>query len=157
MAVKNNLSLHAVMICILAATTSLSNGFTTPMSLTTIPTRSSVSFITRSHRRVSNIKMVEEETTEEGENKNSSSPQNEAVNTEDEEEEVKEDPELTALKEEIAELEKDLKEKRVKASRTEDIADDYSEKGYQRKCAAMENMRRANIVSILIHILQKNC
>jgi len=64
---------------------------------------------------------------------------------EEENEEPTEDPELTALKDEIAILEKELKEKRVKASRTQDIADDYSENGYQRKCAAMENMRRMNM------------
>lgn len=58
------------------------------------------------------------------------------------EEEVKEDPEITAIKEEIANLESELKAKRIEASRTMDLADDYSERGYQRKCAEMDNYRR---------------
>lgn len=61
---------------------------------------------------------------------------------EETEEEPKEDPEITALKEEIASLESELKAKRVELSKTQDLADDYTEKGYQRKCADMENMRR---------------
>lgn len=142
---KNNLSFYALTICLLAGATCLSNGFSTPISYTASPIRSSIPFVTLSQRRVTNIRMTEEENGEKSEDENASASENEDDNTEEEETEVKEDPELTALKEEIAELEKELKEKRVKASRTEDIADDYSEKGYQRKCAEMENMRRTNI------------
>lgn len=60
----------------------------------------------------------------------------------EEEEANEEDPALTALKEEIAALEIELKTKRIKASNTQDLADDYTEKGYRRKCAEMDNMRR---------------
>jgi len=77
---------------------------------------------------------VEEETSVEGE-------EVEKI-TEEKEEEPKEDPEITALKEEIASLETDLKSKRVKASSIEKMADDYTDNGYRRKCAEMENMRR---------------
>lgn len=71
------------------------------------------------------------------------------VNAEVEQEEPQEpeqpteDPELTALKEEIANLESDLKAKRVEANRNLNLADDYSEGGYQRKCAEMDNYRRS--------------
>jgi len=61
---------------------------------------------------------------------------------EEEEEEEKEDPEITAIKEEIAVLEKELKSKRSEATRKQDLADEYTERGYQRKCAEMDNMRR---------------
>lgn len=53
-----------------------------------------------------------------------------------------EDPEITALKEEIANLEIDLKAKRSELNRNVDLAEEYSERGYQRKCAEMDNMRR---------------
>lgn len=58
------------------------------------------------------------------------------------EEEPKEDPEITALKDEIAVLEIELKSNRVKLSSTQDLADDYTDGGYRRKCAEMDNMRR---------------
>jgi len=62
--------------------------------------------------------------------------------TEEKEEEPKEDPEITALKDEIAVLEIELKSNRVKLSNTQDLADDYTDGGYRRKCAEMDNMRR---------------
>lgn len=58
-----------------------------------------------------------------------------------------EDPEITALKEEIANLEIDLKAKRSELNRNVDLAEEYSERGYQRKCAEMDNMRRMRAVS----------
>jgi len=65
-------------------------------------------------------------------------------NNEDETpEEPKEDPEVTKIKEENAELEASLKSKREKIQYLQDSADDYSKAGYARKVAQMENMRRA--------------
>lgn len=61
---------------------------------------------------------------------------------EEEDEGPKEDPEITALKEQIANLEKDLKSKRMELNRNRDLVEEYSEGGYQRKCAEMDNMRR---------------
>ena len=75
----------------------------------------------------------------------------EDVSVEEEEEEPQEepqeDPELVALKEEIASLESALKAKRTEVSKMQDLADDYSQAGYARKVAEMENMRRARSVS----------
>jgi len=62
---------------------------------------------------------------------------------EEAEEEEQEDPELVALKEEIAQLESSLKEKRRQVANTNDRAEDFSKAGYARKVAEMENMRRA--------------
>lgn len=74
---------------------------------------------------------------------------------EEEEQPAEEDPELVALKEEIAKLEADLKEKRRQVEYTSDQADEYSQAGYARKVAEMENMRRARSVSrfCLFHYL----
>jgi hypothetical protein len=83
---------------------------------------------------------VEEDVAETGE------PMTEAVE-EVEEEQVPEDPEVVALKEEIAQLETSLKDKRRAVSATVDKADDYTKSGYARKIAEMENMRRARSVS----------
>jgi len=57
-----------------------------------------------------------------------------------------EDPELTALKEGIAELEDELKQARRKVADVNDRADDFTKSGYARKVAEMENMRRARSV-----------
>lgn len=65
---------------------------------------------------------------------------------EQKEEEPKEDPEIVALKEEIAALESTLKTKRGTLSYTEDQIDQYSKAGYARKVAEMENMRRMRSV-----------
>ena len=62
-------------------------------------------------------------------------------------EEVEEDPEVTALKEEIAALEKVLKEKESKVEYLQNDQDKYSKGGYARKVAEMENMRRIRSVS----------
>mmetsp|Transcript_40062 Transcript_40062/g.96723 ORF Transcript_40062/g.96723 Transcript_40062/m.96723 type:complete len:252 (+) Transcript_40062:117-872(+) len=58
------------------------------------------------------------------------------------EEEVPEDPELTALKQEIANLESELKAKQSTLSYTQSQVDEYSKGGYARKVAEMETMRR---------------
>lgn len=72
----------------------------------------------------------------------------------EQEEQVEEDPETIALKEEIAKLEAELKEKRRQVEYTADQADEYSQAGYARKVAEMENMRRARSVShFLLSIL----
>jgi len=59
----------------------------------------------------------------------------------------KEDPEVKAIKEEIAELEKTLKEKKSQIQYLQDSAERYSKAGYARKVAEMENMRRTRSVS----------
>ena len=59
-----------------------------------------------------------------------------------EEEEEEEDPEIKAIKEEIASLEATLRSKRMEANRLEDQADDYTQGGYLRKCAEMDNFRK---------------
>lgn len=70
-----------------------------------------------------------------------------ASSAEGEGQEPEEDPEITALKEEIQDLEKKVKDKRRQAMDMSDRADEYSQSGYQRKVAEMENMRRARSVS----------
>jgi len=66
---------------------------------------------------------------------------------ESEEEEEEEDPELVALKKEIAEAEKELKDKKRAVRSTEDRADDFTKAGYARKVAEMEQMKRTRKVS----------
>lgn len=65
----------------------------------------------------------------------------------DESEPAPEDPEVTAIKNEIADLEKQLKEKKSQVDYLQDAADLNSKAGYARKVAEMENMRRARSVS----------
>lgn len=57
------------------------------------------------------------------------------------------DPEVKALKDEISQLESDLKQKNRDLSKLEDLADNYSEGGYARKVAEMEGYRRTRSVS----------
>lgn len=57
-------------------------------------------------------------------------------------EEVPEDPEVTALKQEIANLESDLRAKQSTLSYAQGQVEEYSKGGYARKVAEMENMRR---------------
>jgi molecular chaperone GrpE (heat shock protein) len=59
-----------------------------------------------------------------------------------EEKEEEEDPEIKALKDEIASMESKLRSKRSEASRIEDDADEYTKTGYYRKCAEMDNFRK---------------
>jgi len=69
------------------------------------------------------------------------------------EEEVPEDPELTALKQEIANLESELKAKQSTLSYTQSQVDEYSKGGYARKVAEMETMRRVRSVSSAVAVL----
>lgn len=71
----------------------------------------------------------------------------EVEESEEEEEEEEEDPELVALKKEIAEAEKELKDKKRAVRSTEDRADDFTKAGYARKVAEMEQMKRTRKVS----------
>jgi len=57
------------------------------------------------------------------------------------------DPEVKALKDEISQLESDLKQKNRDLSKLEDLADNYSEGGYARKVAEMEGYRRTRSAS----------
>lgn len=88
--------------------------------------------------------------TEEGEENNvdTEARAEESVQEEQpQEEEPAEDPELVAIKEEIAQLESTLKDKRRELAYVSDKAEEYSKSGYARKVAEMENMRRARSVS----------
>jgi molecular chaperone GrpE (heat shock protein) len=58
-----------------------------------------------------------------------------------------ENPEVTAIKEEIAKLEEQLKQKHREIITVKDLAEEYSKVGYARKVAEMENMRRFRSVS----------
>ena len=71
----------------------------------------------------------------------------------EEEEEEEEDPELKALKEEIGQLEEELKKARRKVADVSDRADDFTKTGYARKVAEMENMRRARSVRFCLFVL----
>jgi hypothetical protein len=66
---------------------------------------------------------------------------------EEEEEGPPEDPELTALKESIAELEATLADKKSKLQYELEKCEEYSKSGYARKVADMENMKRVRSVS----------
>ena len=74
-------------------------------------------------------------------------PDSEGEEAPTEEQEPQEDPEIVAIKEEIAQLESTLKEKRRELAYVSDKAEEYSKGGYARKVAEMENMRRARSVS----------
>jgi len=67
----------------------------------------------------------------------------------DEEEVPPEDPEVTAIKESIAELEATLADKKSKLQYELERCEEYSKSGYARKVADMENMKRvrSNIAS----------
>jgi molecular chaperone GrpE (heat shock protein) len=62
-------------------------------------------------------------------------------------EDEEEDEEIKALKEEIAALEATLHNKRMECSRLEDMVEDFSETGYLRQCADMENTRKRSASS----------
>ena len=65
----------------------------------------------------------------------------------DEEEVPPEDPEVTAIKESIAELEGILADKKSKLQYELERCEEYSKRGYARKVADMENMKRVRSVS----------
>ncbi len=58
-----------------------------------------------------------------------------------------ENAEVTAIKEEIAKLEEQLKQKHREIITVKDMAEEFSKVGYARKVAEMENMRRFRSVS----------
>jgi hypothetical protein len=63
------------------------------------------------------------------------------------EEEPTEDPAVTALKAEIADWERKVKDMKRQVNNYQDRADDYTKAGYARKVAEMENRRRTRSVS----------
>mmetsp|Transcript_21392 Transcript_21392/g.27657 ORF Transcript_21392/g.27657 Transcript_21392/m.27657 type:complete len:266 (+) Transcript_21392:131-928(+) len=84
-----------------------------------------------------------EESAEEGEPAEAQGSATEEAPEEDASEgEEEEDAELKALKEEIANLEQDLRTKRRTWMGTQDKAEEYTKTGYARRVAEMENMRR---------------
>jgi len=64
-----------------------------------------------------------------------------------EEEKPKEDPEITALKEEISTIETTLKNLKMKYNTLTEAVEYNSEKGYLRKCAEIDNTRRSREMS----------
>lgn len=101
----------------------------------------------------SNVTNVNEPSTEDHIDENQQQqqqqqqPNDKDVVMEDEVKEPEEDAELIALKEEIKAAETLLKEKRRQLSYVADEAEEYTQAGYARKVAEMENMRRARSVS----------
>ena len=78
------------------------------------------------------------------------SAETEVVEDEEEEQESVEeevDPEVKALKDEIAELESTLKQKNRDLNQSERMADEYTQAGYARKVAEMEELRKRRKVS----------
>lgn len=75
----------------------------------------------------------------------------EAESAEEEDEGPPEDPEVTALKESIAELEATLADKKSKLQYELEKCEEYSKSGYARKVADMENMKRVRSVSMQWH------
>ena len=64
---------------------------------------------------------------------------------------IEEDPALTALKQEIADLESAVKAKTRQVSVAQEQAERYTQSGYARRVAEVENMRRLRKVGI--HLL----
>jgi flagellar motor protein MotB len=96
----------------------------------------------------------------EGEQKQPQSPTEETLEEEEEEEveqeveqvkeeQVKENPEITALKQEIASLESTLKASQQNIAYQTEKLEQYSKAGYARRVAEMETMRRARSVCFL--------
>mmetsp|Transcript_151 Transcript_151/g.201 ORF Transcript_151/g.201 Transcript_151/m.201 type:complete len:296 (+) Transcript_151:70-957(+) len=96
--------------------------------------------ISKSHERIRSISSLSATEEAEGSGETVEDSAGEGAATEDET--PKEDPEVTAIKEEISQLENQLRSKRRELDRIKDESDDYTEKGYMRKCADMENLRR---------------
>ena len=65
-----------------------------------------------------------------------------AMSSEEEEDAPKEDPAVTELKETISKLEATLKSKRSDLNSLKDMADKYSQSGYARQVAQVENNKR---------------
>jgi len=65
----------------------------------------------------------------------------------EEEKKPKEDPEITALKEEISSVETTLKNLKMKYNTLTEAVEYNSEKGYLRKCAEIDNARRSREMS----------
>lgn len=104
--------------------------------------------LARTSRRV--LYMADAEDVSAGDNESAEeSASDDAESTEEEEEGPPEDPEVTALKESIAELEATLADKKSKLQYELEQCEEYSKSGYARKVADMENMKRvrSNIAS----------
>eukprot|EP00551_Chaetoceros_affinis_P004496 CAMPEP_0203675914 /NCGR_PEP_ID=MMETSP0090-20130426/22629_1 /ASSEMBLY_ACC=CAM_ASM_001088 /TAXON_ID=426623 /ORGANISM="Chaetoceros affinis, Strain CCMP159" /LENGTH=312 /DNA_ID=CAMNT_0050542281 /DNA_START=153 /DNA_END=1091 /DNA_ORIENTATION=+ len=84
-------------------------------------------------------KEAEASSEEEGESEAEAAEEEE----EEEEKEPEEDPEITALKNRIAELESTLKQKNRELNTIERNAEEYTKGGYARKVAEMESFRRS--------------
>lgn len=97
----------------------------------------------------STLHMSEEAEASEGDAEGDAESAVDDSDSTEEEEGPPEDPEVTALKESIAELEATLKDKKSKIQYELDRCEEYSKSGYARKVADMENMKRvrSNIAS----------
>jgi hypothetical protein len=67
---------------------------------------------------------------------------------------IEEDPALTALKQEIADLESAVKAKTRQVSVAQEQAERYTQSGYARRVAEVENMRRLRKVGL--HLLSRD-
>lgn len=76
-----------------------------------------------------------------------SNDEGEATTEVEEKEKPKEDPEITALKEEISSIETTLKNLKMKYNTLTEAVEYNSEKGYLRKCAEIDNTRRSREMS----------
>lgn len=96
-------------------------------------------------QRITTLSMAEEDAGEGGEEQTEASAEDNGE--ENDAEGPPEDPEVTALKESIAELEATLADKKSKLQYELEQCEEYSKSGYARKVADMENMKRVRSVS----------
>jgi len=138
----------AIAAALLLATSLVSHAFTiAPPSLG--QSVSAVSFTTHHSVRLNMVNEQEPEETvaEESVAEETSESTEETTTIEEELEEKQEDPEVTELKQEIANLESALKARERDLMYQQEKLEEYSKGGYARRVAEMETMRRARSVS----------
>lgn len=107
------------------------------------------------HPRMSRLQMAEQQepeaaaeeaVTEQQQQDDQEDKQQKDDEQNEQEHQVEEDPEVVALKQEIADLEKTLKARERDIQYNQEKLELYSKAGYARRVAEMENMRRARSV-----------
>mmetsp|Transcript_25777 Transcript_25777/g.36678 ORF Transcript_25777/g.36678 Transcript_25777/m.36678 type:complete len:282 (+) Transcript_25777:89-934(+) len=138
-------------LTLLGLLVAVSDGFALvgPSSLSTTTTTTSIqnrlSFTTASPFYITSSSSTQLFAAEEEEAASATEQETETAETEEAEEaveEVKEDPEVVALKAEIANYESQLRAKQAEISKVAASAEYFSKGGYQRRVAEMENTRR---------------
>ena len=94
---------------------------------------------------VTTTRLHAEEEDDDGKEEAAEEPTAEAFEGEEEKEKV--DPEVEALQKEIHDLESQLSAKKKELALTQEQAERYSQTGYARRVAEVENMRRVRKVS----------